>query len=224
MLSLDAPAGEGIESIGEILPDPSPPIDETCALRIDVGRFVASLPEPLVTACDILMADSISAGAIAAGVHRSTAHDWVARLRGWARDNGLSPYVENHNSYSAPVSGIAGGTTAADGHDFMSDTGVHYRRRLLLAEAEFLQWLAAASPGAKLEYHRGFLVLDAAVEAGRLARSERAELVRVAEAARSASARGLVHLVQRRHANCDYSYIAIARPSEPSATREARHG
>jgi hypothetical protein len=67
-------------------------------------------------------------------------------------------------------------------------------------------------PGDLLEYHRGFLALDAIEQGTRLAERDRAELLRVARRAYWAAELGLVHLVQRRHGPDDYSYFAIARP------------
>ncbi|SRR6266404_2725438 len=79
-------------------------------------------------------------------------------------------------------------------------------------DANFCSWLAQASPDDAFEYHRGFLVLDVSPLGETLGARERRELVRVARRARWAADRQLVHLVQRRHAANDFSYLAIARP------------
>ena len=79
------------------------------------------------------------------------------------------------------------------------------------SEVDFCAWLDQASPGDRLEYHRGFLMIDR-VPRSRLPESERQQLVRIADRAMWSAEQGLVHLVQHRHAPVDYSYLAIARP------------
>ena len=95
-VSLDAPVldedGNG-QTLLDLLPDEAPPTDESAAIRIDVGRFVEGLPPPLLECCEILLADSISEGARAAGIHRSTAYERAARLRECATAQGLAVYV-----------------------------------------------------------------------------------------------------------------------------------
>lgn len=81
-----------------------------------------------------------------------------------------------------------------------------------ITEINLCGWIGQASPGAILEYHRGYLALDVSPQGKRLSDEARAELVRVAQRAWWASEKGLVHLVQRRHGADDYSYFAIARP------------
>jgi hypothetical protein len=89
-----------------------------------------------------------------------------------------------------------------------------------ITEINLCGWIGQASPGAVLEYHRGFLALDTSPQGKRLGEEERAELLRVARRAWWASEKGLVHLVQHRHGADDYSYFVIARsrahaPSAP---------
>ena len=79
-------------------------------------------------------------------------------------------------------------------------------------------WLGRAAPGDTFEYHRGFLAVDTMPHAERLPDRDRAELIRVAGLAYRAADRGLVHLVQRRHGENDFSYIAIARRRPRLAT------
>jgi len=81
-----------------------------------------------------------------------------------------------------------------------------------LTEIELCGWIGQASPGAALEYHRGFLALDTVAAAKRLPEEQRAELLRVARRAMWASEQELVHLVQRRLGPDCFSYLAIARP------------
>ena len=84
--------------------------------------------------------------------------------------------------------------------------------RLRLAEIDFCAWLGQASPDDRLEYHRGFLAMDASQHCATLPDQDRRELDRLARRAWWAAERQLVHLVQRRHAQNDFSYLAIARP------------
>jgi hypothetical protein len=85
--------------------------------------------------------------------------------------------------------------------------------RLLMAEIDLCGWLGQAAPDDRLEYHRGFLAADIDARSGRLAETERRELVQLARRAYWASQIGRAHLVQRRHGPCDYSYLLIARPN-----------
>lgn len=87
-----------------------------------------------------------------------------------------------------------------------------------ITEINLCGWIGQASPGAILEYHRGFLALDVSPLGKRLGEEERAELVKVAQRAWWASEKGLVHLVQRRLGPDDYSYLAIARPRPHQAS------
>jgi hypothetical protein len=86
-----------------------------------------------------------------------------------------------------------------------------------LTEADFCAWIGQAFPGAILEYHRGFLAVDAnSPLRGDLGRRTR-ELSLLARRARWASDAGLVHLVQRRNGPADFSYLAVARPRRNDA-------
>lgn len=75
----------------------------------------------------------------------------------------------------------------------------------------FSAWLRGADRGAVLPYHRGFLAVD--VDTGAPGRSAHARqmLLEVADLARLASERGLVHLVQRRSEPGPFTYLAIKR-------------
>ncbi|MER9005658.1 hypothetical protein NKI15_18690 [Mesorhizobium sp. M0862] len=84
-----------------------------------------------------------------------------------------------------------------------------------LSEAEFCSWLSVAAPGNVIEYHRGFLVLDAAQPCReKLALKRQQELIQLRRRAYWAAERELVHLVQRRLAPCRFSYLAIKRSSQ----------
>jgi hypothetical protein len=78
--------------------------------------------------------------------------------------------------------------------------------------ADLENWLAIATPGDALSYHRGFLAMDRGV-GSRLDEHDRNELGRVADAAMILARSGHVHLVQRRHGLDDYTYFAIASRS-----------
>lgn len=90
--------------------------------------------------------------------------------------------------------------------------------KVSMSELQLCMWLGDAAPGDSLEYHLGFLVKD--VEAGskqRLKEPERVMLERLASRARWAAERGFAHLVQRRIAPEQFSYLVIARPRAPAA-------
>jgi hypothetical protein len=96
---------------------------------------------------------------------------------------------------------------------FMGTTPfITVRARRSLTEIEFCAWVAQAVPGDRLEYHRGFLVLDIFPMFGRLADREREGLARLGSRAFWAAEQGLVHLVQERTAPDQFAYIAVARP------------
>ena len=85
-------------------------------------------------------------------------------------------------------------------------------------KAGFEAWLQTARPGSLIEYHRGQLCVDRQhkVNAPRNTPENKARdvLHELATRALRASERGLVHLVQRRHGDGDYTYFAIkSRPS-----------
>jgi len=87
-----------------------------------------------------------------------------------------------------------------------------------LTDIEFCAWVAQAVPGDRLEYHRGFLALDAGIDGQTPKSDTRRELGRVARRAWRAAEKGLIHLVQRRNGPVNFSYIAIARPRTDEVT------
>ncbi|HQS18443.1 hypothetical protein [Reyranella sp.] len=91
-------------------------------------------------------------------------------------------------------------------------------RQLLIDAIQFCAWIAQASPGDTLEYHRGFLALDACPDDQTPRSDERRELARVGHIAWRAAEKRLVHLVQRRNGPDDYSYLAIARQRTDKVT------
>jgi hypothetical protein len=86
------------------------------------------------------------------------------------------------------------------------------------ADISLVAWLNLANPGDALEYHRGYLVLDRAPSNNHLSDAKRVELNLLANCAMRAAEHDLVHLVQRRNAPLDFSYLAIARPRPKTAT------
>lgn len=91
-------------------------------------------------------------------------------------------------------------------------------RELLIDAIQFCAWIAQASPGDILEYHRGMLAIDASIDGQSPASDARRELARVARIAWRAAEKRLVHLVQRRTGPDDYSYLAIARQRTDKVT------
>ena len=84
--------------------------------------------------------------------------------------------------------------------------------RLLITENILCAWLGQAAPGDSLKYHRGALVHDRTPPTSRLPHADRLELGRITRRVLWAFERGLVHLVQRRHGDDDYSYLLVVRP------------
>jgi hypothetical protein len=80
-----------------------------------------------------------------------------------------------------------------------------------LTEIQFCAWVAQAMPGDRLEYHRGFLVLDTFQGLSKFGDNERNELRLLGTRAFWTEAQGLVHLVQERLGPDLFSYLAIAR-------------
>ena len=101
---------------------------------------------------------------------------------------------------------------------FMGNTPfITVRASRPLTEIEFCAWVAQAAPGDRLEYHRGFLVLDNFAMFSRLDDKDRAELGKLASRAFWAAEQGLVHLVQERVGPDHFAYIAVARPKPKQA-------
>lgn len=83
-----------------------------------------------------------------------------------------------------------------------------------ISEIEFCGWVGQAASGDRLEYHRGFLVLDAFPVISKLADPDRKRLALLGGRAFWAAEAGLVHLVQERIGPDHFAYIAIARPKQ----------
>ena len=82
---------------------------------------------------------------------------------------------------------------------------------LLTTEGALADWVGRAFPGDVLQYHRGFLAVDASPVLSRLPERDRSELSRIADCALAAAAEGFADLLQRSHGIDDYSYLIIAR-------------
>jgi len=87
---------------------------------------------------------------------------------------------------------------------------------LSIDAAGLRRWLDEADPGDTLIYHRGSIALDVVPHGSRLSEESRAELVRLASLARTASDLKQAHLVQQRHGDGDYSYLLIRRAAAPT--------
>ena len=101
----------------------------------------------------------------------------------------------------------------------MKHTPIHaIRPDRPVSEIEFCAWVAQAVPGERLEYHRGFLVLDTFALFSRLDDKAREALRKLAGCTFWAAENGLVHLVQERVGPDCFAYVAVARPKPKSAS------
>ena len=92
-------------------------------------------------------------------------------------------------------------------------------------------WLAKAMPGDATVYYRGHIGRDRCRSTSALSERDRQVLAMLARQALLATEDGRVHLLQRRHGDGDYSYLAVkarapgrqaARPrSDPSKSRSS---
>ncbi|WEF25835.1 hypothetical protein [Paracoccus sp. S3-43] len=80
-----------------------------------------------------------------------------------------------------------------------------------LTDIEFCAWIGQAMSGDRLEYHRGFLGIDATAVISTLPEPDRRRLGALASAAHRAFEAALVHLVQVRVGPDRFAYLAIAR-------------
>jgi hypothetical protein len=87
-----------------------------------------------------------------------------------------------------------------------------------LSDIEFCAWIGQAAPGERLEYHRGFVGVDAAPVISKLPDTERRRLAALASAAYRAFEADLVHLVQERLATDRFAYVAVARAKPTAAS------
>ena len=76
---------------------------------------------------------------------------------------------------------------------------------------DFCGWLAMAMPGSATVYHRGHLARDRCRSTTTLSERDRQRLIALARQAALAAEGDRVHLVQQRHGDGDYSYIAVKK-------------
>jgi hypothetical protein len=88
-----------------------------------------------------------------------------------------------------------------------------------LSAAALSAWVARASPGERLEYHRGLLAIDRIKGTSALKDAARRKLAAVAGQALALADGGKLHLLQERHGDGDYSYWAVARAPTRSPSR-----
>ncbi len=91
-------------------------------------------------------------------------------------------------------------------------------REPAVSEITLIAWVDVAEPGARLVYHRGFLVVDTTPNVSTLGIPALENLRATANAAYRLSGLGRVHLVQERLGPDHFAYLAIARPQK-SAVR-----
>lgn len=89
-----------------------------------------------------------------------------------------------------------------------------------VSEITLMAWVDVAEPGARLVYHRGFLVVDTTPNVPLLGKDALEGLRAMADAAYRLSELGRVHLVQERLGPDRFAYLAIARPQK-GAVRSA---
>lgn len=86
-----------------------------------------------------------------------------------------------------------------------------------LTDIGFCAWIGQATPGDRLEYHRGFLGIDTTAVVSIMPETDRRRLAGLASAAHRAFRAGLVDLVQARIGPDRFAYIAMARTKPRSA-------
>lgn len=213
LISLDAVTGlaeEDEEALVERLPDPGARTEEQMATGIDVRRFLAALPPPLIHTCAILLTDTIASGARVAGINRCTVYERIAAIRRHALAHGLAAFFppSPDRSCGPPVCG--GEDPRSDRPMDTAMSSKPLRVHLLVTESELRAWLAGAVPGDRLDYHRGVLAADRLPLGSRLPDGHREQLNRVADLVFGLAAAGRIHLLQRRNGTGDYSYILVA--------------
>ena len=95
-------------------------------------------------------------------------------------------------------------------------------RALSITEEAFCSWVGKAMPGDRIEYHRGHLLIDRSRTLGPFSETDRRELSAIANRALALAEQGRLCLAQKRHGDCDYSYIAIIGRRPPTPRRFQR--
>ena len=88
-----------------------------------------------------------------------------------------------------------------------------------ISDIQFCAWLSQAEPGDRLDYHRGYLAVDADKVTSDLDPNARAELACLRDRVFWSETAGLVHLVQQRLGPDHFVYLAIARPNTSRTER-----
>jgi len=79
---------------------------------------------------------------------------------------------------------------------------------LVCTLADVERWLSTAELGSTVAYHRGYLALDRGA-GSRFGEDAGEELDHIASAMLARAEAGDVHLLQRRHGSCVYTYLAV---------------
>ena len=95
-------------------------------------------------------------------------------------------------------------------------------RTLSITEEAFCTWLGRAVPRQRIEYHRGSLLVDRSKPLSLFADRDRRELSAIANRAFALAQEGWLCLVQKRHGDFDYGYIAIVAARSSTAKRGPR--
>ena len=95
-------------------------------------------------------------------------------------------------------------------------------RTLSITEEDFCAWLGRAMPRQRIEYHRGSLLIDRSKLLSPFSDKDRRELSAIANRAFALAREGWLCLVQKRHGDFDYSYIAIVAARPNTAQRAQR--
>ena len=91
--------------------------------------------------------------------------------------------------------------------------------RLKLSEEDFCDWLGTAFPATRSSTTAGISPSTRRLASRRLSDADCRRLSRVARRALIFAEEGRAHLVQRRHGDGDYSYLAIKARTQTRRTR-----
>ena len=112
--------------------------------------------------------------------------------------------IQNGNySMTSPIGKTKGGP-----HDF-TKIGENFDPSRPLEESGLCDWIATASTGDSIVYHRGYLLVDRSETLSHLVPSDRKRVNQLARRAWIACELGLVHLFSQRINEEEYRYIAV---------------
>jgi hypothetical protein len=89
------------------------------------------------------------------------------------------------------------------------DVNARASTSLPLTPDDFCSWIGKSAPGERTVYYRGDLGRDRCRSTTSMSERDRQRLIALARQALVAAEDGRLHLLQRRHAAGDYSYIAV---------------